>query len=154
MSTPFGTSLRRDPTDPRGLKERIDALLRERLEDAIDTACLDLLVELRRARRLPMPASGSPEDRAEFDALVGAFLGRLEASLAAELADEERSRLAAGPAAAGDETRRLIAVQVALSRHLPDYWQRFEAVKAALVLEQTQAAAVRPGLLGRLLGRG
>ncbi|MBI3628542.1 MAG: hypothetical protein HY217_02975 [Candidatus Rokubacteria bacterium] len=61
MSTPFGTSLRRDPTDPRGLKERIDALL----------------------------------------------------------------------------------------RHLPDYWQRFEAVKAALVLEQTQAAAARPGLLGR-----
>lgn len=149
MSTPFGTSLRRDPSDPRGLKERIEALLRERLEDAIDTACLDLLVELRRARRLPMPESGSPEDRAEFDALVGAFLGRLEASLAPELPDEERSRQAAGPAEAADGTSRLIAVQVALSRRLPDYWQRFEAIKAALVLEETQAAAGRPGLIGR-----
>ena len=140
MSTPFGTSLRRDPSDPRGLKERIDALVRERLEDAIDTVCLDLLVERRRAHGRPMPAGGRAEDRGEFDGLVATFLGRLEASLAAELPDAERRRLAAGGAEPADETRRLIAVQVSLSKRLPDYWQRFEETKNAFSRARLAAA--------------
>lgn len=152
MSGSFGTSLRRDPTDPRGLRARIDDLLLERLEDAIDTACLDLMVELRRERRLPMPVAGSAEDRAAFEALAAAFLARLAASLTAELTAEERERVAP-PAGAGEETRRMIAVQVSLTKLLPDYWQRFETVKATFTLEQKQAAAARPGLLGLLFGR-
>ena len=78
MRTPFGTSLRRDPGDARGLKARIDALILERLEEAIDAASLDLLVRIRRAGGRPLPVAESSEDREEFLALVLAFLRRLD----------------------------------------------------------------------------
>lgn len=152
MTNPFGTSLRRDPADPRGLRERIEAVLLERLEEAVDTACLELLVEARRARNLPPPVAGSTEDRAEFDRLVHAFLGRLEASITAGLGAEERRRLGPAPPGARDEGARLLAVQVSLARLLPDYWQRFEMVKNELAAEQTRPPRGRGGLLGRLFG--
>ncbi len=132
MSNPFGTSLRRDPADPRGLRARIDALILERLEDAIDSACLDLLVELRRERNLPLPVADSAEDRTEFHGLAAAFLERLAVAITSRLTAEQRARLSPARPEEGDEARRLIALQVSLSKLVPDYWQQFEAVKAEL----------------------
>jgi hypothetical protein len=149
MTNPFGTSLRRDPADPRGLRDRIEAVLLERLEEAVDTACLELLVEARRARNLPPPVADSAEDRAEFERLVRMFLRRLTASITAGLGVEERRHLAPG---ARDEGSRLLAIQVSLARLLPDYWQRFEAVKNEFAAEQTRPPRGRGGLLGRLFG--
>ncbi len=150
MTNPFGTSLRRDPADPRGLRDRIEAVILERLEEAVDTACLELLVEVRRARSLPPPVADSAEDRAEFDRLVLGFLGRLETSVTSGLAAEELRRLAPAPPGARDEASRLLAVQVSLARLLPDYWQRFEAGKNEFAAEQKR---LPPPGRGRLLGR-
>ena len=41
----FGTSLRRDPNQPADLNARIEAQLRERLEEAVDFVCLEALVK-------------------------------------------------------------------------------------------------------------
>jgi len=151
VSRPFGTSLRRDPGDPRGLRARIEAVLLERLEQAVDAACLELLVEARRARNLPPPVADDVEDRAEFDRLVGAFLDRLEASMRVGLGDEERSRLASAAPSAG--TARLLADQASLATRLPDYWQRFETVKTEFAAEQKGLPPDRGRRRGRLSGR-
>ena len=110
MSRPFGTSLRRDPDDPRGLKDRIDGLVRERLEEAIDSACLDLLVQVRLDRGLSAPVADSADDRAEFEAIVLAFLGRLESAITAGLTADERARLRSSPRAASGSEARSIGV--------------------------------------------
>jgi hypothetical protein len=153
VSRPFGTSLRRDPGDPRGLRARIEAVLLERLEQAVDAACLELLVEARRARNLPPPVADDVEDRAEFDRLVGAFLSRLEASMRVGLGDEERGRLAASAPGAGAGTARLLADQASLATRLPDYWQRFETVKNEFAAEQKALPPDRGGRPGPLFGR-
>jgi hypothetical protein len=56
--------------DPGGgdLATRIETEIRERLEEAIDAACLDALVRARQANQLPAPAADSAQDRAEFHA--------------------------------------------------------------------------------------
>jgi hypothetical protein len=151
VTGPFGTSLRRDPGDPRGLRARIEAVLLERLEEAVEAACLELLVEARRARNLPAPVAEDAEDRAEFDRLVGAFLGRLAAAMRVGLGDEERGRLA--PAASGAGAARLLADQASLATRLPDYWQRFETVKNEFAAEQKGLPPDRGARRGRLLGR-
>ncbi len=153
MSRPFGTSLRRDPGDPRGLRARIEAVLLERLEEAVDAACLEVLVEARRGRNLPPPVADDVEDRAEFDRLVGAFLGRLEASMRVGLGDEERSRLASAAPGDGAGTARLLADQASLATRLPDYWQRFETVKNEFAAEQKGLPPDRGGRRGRLSDR-
>jgi hypothetical protein len=151
VTRPFGTSLRRDPGDPRGLRARIEAVLLERLEEAVDAACLELLVEARRARNLPPPVADDAEDRAEFDRLVGAFLSRLEASMRLGLGDAERGRLASAVPGAG--TARLLADQASLAARLPDYWQRFETVKNEFAAEQKGLPPDRGARRGRVLGR-
>jgi len=153
VSRPFGTSLRRDPGDPRGLRARIEAVLLERLEEAVDAACLEVLVEARRGRNLPPPVADDVEDRAEFDRLVGAFLGRLEASMRVGLGDEERGRLASAAPGAGAGTAQLLADQASLATRLPDYWQRFETVKNEVAAEQKALPPDRGGRRGRLFGR-
>ena len=153
MRTPFGTSLRRDPGDARGLKARIDALILERLEEAIDAASLDLLVQIRRAGGRPLPVAESSADREEFLALVLAFLRRLDTAITSGLTEDQRGRLTSRPRGAIDDAARLIAIQVSLAKLMPDYWQRFEAVKDEFASEQKQAWATRPGVLRRLLGK-
>ena len=153
MSASFGTSLRRDPGDSRGLKARIDALIMERLEEAIDAGCLDLLVQIRRERGRPLPVADNADDRAEFLALVLAFLGRLDTVITSGLTEDQRGRLTPPPGGATDDAARLMAVQVSLAKLVPDYWQRFEVVKDEFASEQKQAWAARAGFLLRLFGK-
>lgn len=116
--------------EPVGLAARIDAELRARIEDAVDYACLDTMVAARRAQNARPPVADDPADREEFMARVAAFLERLRIEIARGLDDEQRRRLGASIAAspAGD-VPAAIAVQVALAKTLPDYWQRFDAVR-------------------------
>jgi hypothetical protein len=130
MSHPFfSTSLRRDPGQSRDLRSRIDAQLVERLEEAVDFVCLDALVESRRAHHLPDPVADSAGDRAEFEDGVRAFLERLERSLLPALTAEQRRHV---PGPGKDRTERdRLSIQVALAKALPDYWQRFDEIRAA-----------------------
>ncbi|PYM94023.1 MAG: hypothetical protein DME04_08885 [Candidatus Rokuibacteriota bacterium] len=150
----FGTSLRRDPSQPGDLSARIDAQLRERLEEAVDFVCLDALVQRRRALSLPPPSADNPRDREEFTRGVRTFLERTKAGLLPDLGAESRAKVAAAEGAPGDEDARLIGVHVVLARELPDYWQRFEAARTAYTAEQVASGGERRGVLGRLFGRG
>ncbi len=136
--------------DARGLVERIEAQLRERLEEAVEMAALKLMVDLRSETGRPAPESTSTADRAEFQAITRALLTQLRAAFLAELPGELRPRFDTVEAAA-DEPARLLAGQVFLARQLPDYWQRFERYPRDDA-EQRLAEARRPGWLKRLFG--
>ena len=136
---------------------RVDAEVRDRITEAVDFVCLDVMVQARQILELPAPVPDSAEDRAEFDARVETLLGRLGDELSSVLDAEQRQALgAAAERARGDRLSRLLAVQVALAKLLPDYWQRFESVRAAFAAEAAGAPPTsgrdRPGWLGRLLG--
>ena len=148
----------RHPDRSHGLGTRIEMEVRERLEEAVDYVCLEALVQARRARGLPAPAADNAADRREYTEHVRALLIQLERELTADLDAEQRRRLPAPPAGA-DEEARLMSVQVALARTLPDYWQRFDAVRARYLAEPAGRVAGASGgegrsLLARLFGRG
>jgi hypothetical protein len=144
---------------PTTLRARIDAGLRERLEEAIDDACLDALVRARRASDRPAPAVDSIADRADFDAAVQAFLERLRVGVPGPAAGDH-ARRPADPQGTTDRRDRetLLAIQIELARSLPDYWQRFERVRSAFAEEAAvfwggqRSGRERPGFLRRLLG--
>jgi hypothetical protein len=138
--------------DPRGgsLSSRIQSELRERLEDALDAACLDALVRVRRARGLPGPLAESERDRAEYQTEVHRLLECLDAHFAG-LIDADARREAAN---AGDPVAQLLATQVSLARSLPDYWQRFEAVRLEYAGDHTASRGESRGFLRRLFGLG
>jgi len=152
--SPFGSSPRRDPNQPAALNDRIEAQLRERLEEAVDFVCLGALVERRRALGLPAPRADSATDRAEFTEGVRVFLAELQAAIAPGLDEGQRHKVAAAEQAPGDEMHRLLGAHVVLARELPDYWQRFEAARATYTAARVKSGRERGGLLGRLLGRG
>jgi hypothetical protein len=134
MSHPFSdAAFRRDPGQPRDLHSRIDVQLTERIEEAVDFVCLDALVESRRARHLAHPVADSAEDRAEFEAGVRAFLEHLERSLLPLLPSDQRRHFP-GDAEPRSERARL-AMQVALAKALPDYWQRFDELRRSYTAE-------------------
>ncbi len=85
------------------------------------------------------------------------FLARLGDAMLPALDDERRQSLAASERAAGDRLAQLIAVQVALAKLLPDYWQRFEQVRVAYAQEAGEPPPAsgrdRPGWLDKLFGR-
>lgn len=140
MSTPFNTSLRRDPNDPRGLVERIEALVGERIEEAVEFLCIDLLVQLRRAHGRPAPEAKSAGDRQEYEGLVREWLLHLRGALLEGLTPENLQRVSRAEEARGrEEIPRLLAGQVVLARTLPDYWQRFEALRAAFAQARLNA---------------
>jgi hypothetical protein len=149
----FGTSLRRDPDQPPALSARIDAQLRERLEEAVDFVCLGALVDRRRALGLPAPRADNTRDRDEFTQSVRAFLVDLQAAIVPGIEEAARRKVAAAEQAPGDETQRLLGVHVVLARELPDYWQRFESAGAAFTATRASSGRERGGLLGRLFGR-
>jgi hypothetical protein len=125
------------PDQPRDLHTLIEGEVRERIADAVDSVSLEAMVERRRGRGLPEPVADSPRDRAEFNAGVQAFLERLRAELLPALpADQQDKAVEAAARAGSDAVARLMATQVALARRLPDYWQRFEAVRLAFTRER------------------
>jgi hypothetical protein len=154
----FNTSLRRGAGEPRDLMARVDAEVRDRIGEAVDFVCLEAMVHARQARALPPPAADSARDRAEFEASVETFLARLGDEISSSLAPEQRESFRAATArATGDPLARLLGGQVALAKLLPDYWQRFETVRAAYAAEvgepPTASGRDRPRWLDRLLGR-
>ena len=152
--TSFNASLRRDASEPRGLTARLETELRERIEEAVDFACLDALVARRRARGLPAPVADSAGDREELARSVRAFLEQLRAAIAVGLTPEQQEKADAAARAGGDPTQRLLAVQVALAKELPDYWQRFETSRVSYVGAEPASGRERRSLLGRLFRRG
>jgi hypothetical protein len=146
---PFPTSLRRDPGDPRSLLERIDAQLRERIEEACEFFCLDLLVQLRDAHGRPAPQPDNQTDRNEFKQLVREFIVTLneksqgwvpmvDTLLQTKLLEQKSS----------DQP---FALQVFLAKSLPDYWQRFDQATQAFAKARLAASSPRKSFLSRLL---
>jgi hypothetical protein len=135
--------------DPRSLAERIHAQLRERLQEAVELAGLELMVELRRHNGRPAPETSSDADRREFEHTVRDLLAHLRDALAATLDPAERSDLERAEAEA-PEPERLLEGQVLLARQLPDYWQRFETHRIAYAQARLLPAVPRSGWLARL----
>jgi hypothetical protein len=143
----------RHPDRSHDLRTRIDHEVRERLEEAIDFVCLDALVTARKMRGLPPPAADNDADRAEYGAHVVAFLRILDTHLApGMIADGKRMT---GVSAPSDEPTRLLTGQVELAKRLPDYWQRFELMRARYLAEPPPpSGGERRSVLARLFGRG
>lgn len=142
----------RHPDRSHDLGTRIEMEVRERLEEAVDHVCLDALVQARRARNLPPPAADSADDRREYKANVLVFLALLQRELTPALTPEAQHKVL-GAASGADEEARLVTVQVALARTLPDYWQRFDVVRVQYLAAPPSGGEGR-SLLGRLFGRG
>lgn len=150
MDSPFLTSLRRDASDPRSLLERIDAQLKERIEEACEFFCLDLLVQLRNAHGRPAPQPDNQTDRNEFKQLVQELIVAI-------------SGVSQGWVPMTDtllQTKLLeqktldqpLVLQIFLAKNLPDYWQRFEQATQAFATAR-RAASPKKSFLNRLLGR-
>jgi hypothetical protein len=146
-------AFRHQHDDPRGLIERIEAQLRERIAEAVEMAGLKLMVDLRERAGRPAPETTSEADRREFLETATALLRHLRDAFHAGLPSEERAALEAAEAAPADSQDRVLAGQVFLARQLPDYWQRFESYRAAYFEARLSAPAPRAGWLRRLLGR-
>jgi hypothetical protein len=136
----------RHPDRSHDLHTRIEVELRERLEEAIDFVCLEALVRERQTRGLPAPAADNDADRAEYRGHVRAFLRLLDAEVPPTDGAPVQPDLA-------DESR-LLAMQVARARTLPNYWQRFEGLSARYLAEPAPSRGERRGVLARLFGRG
>lgn len=138
--------------EPLDLGARIDAELRGRIEDAVDFVCLEAMVRDREERGEPAPEPDDPRAREEYGRRVVAFLERVRVALLAEVSDEQRTHLGSHASASRpSDVDAALAVQVALAKLLPDYWQRFDAVR----LEPGSAASGRESrrLIDWLLGR-
>ena len=143
---------RTPPGAPRDLLSLIDAELRDRLEEAIDHACLEAIVTARRAANAPLPKADDARDREEFTTTVRTLLERLRDEIPAD-ADEAARVTSTTDAHAGEEWR-LLAVQIARAKALPDYWQRFDAVRIRFTADYAASGGARRGVFGRLFGRG
>ena len=152
MDNPFETTgLRHAKDDPRGLIERIDAQLAERIEEAVEMAALHLLVELRKRHNRPAPETDSRADREEFRLLAGDLLAYLGRVFEAGLSSERHQELAQARAEGADPRARDLLGQIFLARQLPDYWQRLETHRAAHAKLRLAAPPPPPGFLKRLL---
>jgi len=139
--------------DARGLLERIEAQLRERIDEAIEMAALKLMVDARAQTGRPAPESTSAADRAEFESTARALLIRLRERFLAELPVDLRPQYDRAEAAAADDAARPLAGQVFLARRLPDYWQRFERYQQADAQDRLADPARPGGWLRRLFGQ-
>ena len=141
-------------TEPFDLAARIDGELRTRIEDALDFACLDAMIEAREAGGELPPAADDAHDREEYLARVTAFLDLLREAFSAQLTEEQRRRL--GRTLTSDATGidAGLSVQVALAKELPDYWQRFDDLRLRIPTSSPPSRGESRGLLDWLLGRG
>ncbi|HET8576273.1 MAG TPA: hypothetical protein VFO18_04185 [Methylomirabilota bacterium] len=153
-STPFPGAFPHQHHDQRSLVERIEAQLRERIEEAVDMAGLRIMVDLRERRGLARPETTSEADRREFEATAVALLRHLRDAFHADLATDQRAGLERLEATQDDPRQRLLAGQVHLARLLPDYWQRFERYERAFAESRLDPPARRAGWLSRLWSRG
>jgi hypothetical protein len=148
---PFKTTgLRHGTDDPRGLIERIDAQLTERIEEAVEMAALHLLVELRKRHNRPAPETDSRADREEFQTLAGELLAHLGRAFEAGLDAERRPDLERARAGGADPRARELRGQIFLARQLPDYWQRLEVYRAAHAEAHLASPPPSTGFLKRL----
>lgn len=136
---------------PRDLLSLIDAELRERLEEAVDNACLEAMVSTRKAAGAPLPVADETRDREEFTASVRALLERLRDEIPTDAGDAGR----AAPETGADATEewRLLTLQLVRAKALPDYWQRFEVVRRRFTTDYPSLRGARRGVLGPLFGR-
>lgn len=148
---PFRGAFPHQHGDARGLLERIEAQLRERIEEAVEMAAIKLMVDRRAAAGRPPPESTSAADRAEFESTARALLVWLREAYVAELAPAQRPLLEEAEAAARGEPARLLAGQVWLARRLPDYWQRFERYQGRYAAQEPTEPG-KPGWIRRLFG--
>ena len=139
--------------DARGLLERIEAQLCERIDEAIEMAALKLMVDTRAQAGRPSPESTSAADRAEFESTARALLIRLRERFLAELPVVLRPQYDQAEAAAADDAARPLVGQVFLARRLPDYWQRFERYQQADAQDRLADPARPGGWLRRLFGQ-
>lgn len=138
-------------SDPRGLGERIEAAVAERLEEAVEFVCMDVLVQLHRAHGRPAPVAGNARDKQEYERLVSEWLLHLRGALLDGLPPEDVQKVSQAEETRGrEETPRLLAGQAALARTLPDYWQRFETLRVAFAQARLGAPPPSPGFLSRL----
>jgi hypothetical protein len=142
---------RTPPGARRDLLSLIDAELRDRLEEAVDHACLDAIVAARRATNAALPKADDVRDREEFTATVRSFLERLRDEIPADA--NEAARVTSEPDAHTGEEWRLLAVQIARAKALPDYWQRFDATRVRFTADYAASGGARRSVLGRLFGR-
>ena len=151
MDNPFKTTgLRHGTDDPRGLIERIDAQLAERIEEAVEMAALHLLVELRKRHNRPAPETDSRADREEFQALAADLLVYLGRAFETGLTAERRPELERARGEGADPRARKLRGQIFLARQLPDYWQRLEIHRAAHAEAHLAAPPPTTGFLKRL----
>ena len=150
---PFPGAYPHQHHDPRGLLERIEAQLRERIAEAVDMAGLALIVDLRHRRGRPAPDTASDADRREFEQLASALLAHVRDALRAELPAEERDELDRVESSRQELRERLLAGQVFLARRLPDYWQRFEVHQSAYAKMLVERPEPRENWIGRLFSR-
>lgn len=142
----FPTSLRRDPDDPRGLRDRIEHQITERIAEALDLYLMDLLVKRRALQARPAPVPENPRDRKEFQALLEEFLVLAENELRSAI-PEFHPR----PAPKGDRIKRPLAVQADYAARLPDYWQRLDAIMVSFAVARLRE---KRGFFRRLLTLG
>jgi hypothetical protein len=148
---PFKTTgLRHGTDDTRGLIERIESQLAERIEEAVEIAALHLLVELRKQHKRPAPETDSREDREEFQALADDLLAHLGRAFDAELDPERRPGLERARDGGADPRERELRGQIFLARQLPDYWQRLEVYRAAHAEANMASTPPPTGFLKRL----
>jgi hypothetical protein len=153
-ASPFHGAFPHQHHDPRGLVARIEAQIRDRLEEAVEMAGLKLMVDLRARHGLPAPETSSETDRREFEAIAGALLSHLRDAFHAELGADDRAALEQAEAGPSGDRDRLLAGQVLLARRLPDYWQRFETHQAAYAKRRLEAPPTKGSWLGRLFSAG
>jgi hypothetical protein len=142
---------RTPPGAARDLLSLIEAELRDRLEEAIDHACLNAIVSARKAAGEQAPVADDLRDREEFTASVRALLERLRDEIPA--AANEAVPPTPPTGAGSSEEWRLLAIQVARAKTLPDYWARFDAVRIAFTEDYPRLRRSRGGVLGRLFSR-
>jgi hypothetical protein len=151
-ASPFPRAFPHQHHDPRGLIERIEAQLRERIREAVDMAALKLMVDLRQRRGDPPPDASSDADRRESERIAAELLTHVRNAFRAELAGEERVELERAETGPDERRDSFLAGQVFLARRLPDYWQRFEAHQVAFAAARLETPPSRESWLGRLFG--
>ena len=155
LDGPFRGAFRHQHGEAQSLRERIDTQLRERIEEAVEMAALELMVETRKRQQKAAPEENNHRDRAEFHATADEVLEHLHRAFRAALAPEDREAFdAATRPSASDPHADRLAGQVYLAKRLPDYWQSFETYRAQFAGTRLGSATREGWLRLRRLFRG